>query len=613
MICRTIHIAMVCAGYNSTFNVVTTVKSIVFYRSVPLHFHFLVDEISKRTLKVLFDTWNIPNVYHTYYKIENWVHQVSWIPNKHYSGVYGLLKLVLPEIIHESKIIVLDADLTVLNDISLLWKRFNYFNENQLLGLVENQSNWYRKSVSYQNRPWPALNNGYNSGVMLMHLQSLRKKNFTHLWETVAKKVLVTLSETSLADQDIINSVIKEFPNIVYTIDCTWNIQLSDHTLSEVCYLNNNKLNIIHWNSPKKQKVGNKQIEEFRKLHQVFLELDGNLLRRKLLNCKHEPPLINRSRTNLCHEFRKGANLTYRTHLFLMEYEYNFFSPFDIVLATQCSASRITFLEEIAKNWAGSISVALYLTDNEVQSFLRFVQSSESLRTRRNIAYHIVYKHGEFYPVNHLRNVAMSYISTPYTFQMDIDFIPHIGLFETLIKYIQKFNVSQTSKIAIVVPAFETQRYRFTFPENKEKLISDFNKGLLYTFRYHVWSQGHAATNYSFWRKASEPYEVLWQPDYEPYVVVPSSAPKYDTRFIGFGWNKVSHVTHLTAIGYKYVVLPDTFIIHRPHAPSQDIAKFRASFIYRRCLKELKDRFVTELIEKYGSNATYNLKMLIKL
>lgn len=62
--------------------------------------------------------------------------------------------------------------------------------------------------------------------------------------------------------------------------------------------------------------------------------------------------------------------------------------------------------------------------------------------------------------MNHLRNVAMSYISTPYTFQMDIDFIPHIGLFETLIKYMQKFNVTQTSKIAFVVPAFETERYR---------------------------------------------------------------------------------------------------------------------------------------------------------
>lgn len=57
-------------------------------------------------------------------------------------------------------------------------------------------------------------------------------------------------------------------------------------------YFNIYILQIIHWNSPKKQKVANKHIEEFRKLHQVFLELDGNLLRRKLFNCYHEKPLI---------------------------------------------------------------------------------------------------------------------------------------------------------------------------------------------------------------------------------------------------------------------------------------------------------------------------------
>ncbi|XP_051157998.1 xylosyl- and glucuronyltransferase LARGE2s-like [Leptopilina boulardi] len=284
----------------------------------------------------------------------------------------------------------------------------------------------------------------------------------------------------------------------------------------------------------------------------------------------------------LCQEFTKGASLNYRTHLFFMEYEYNFFSPFDVVLVTQCSANRMSFLEEISKNWPGSISVALYFTDNEVQSFVKFVQNSESLRKRKNIAYHIVYKEGEFYPVNYLRNVAMSHISTPFAFQMDIDFIPHIGLLKSFTKYIEKYNITRSSMIAIVVPAFETQRYRFTFPKNKKKLILDLNKGLIYTFRYHVWSQGHAATNYSFWKKASTPYEVSWQPDYEPYIVVPSSAPKYDIRFIGFGWNKVSYITHLTAIGYKYLVLPDTFIIHRPHAPSEDIAKFRTSHIYRR-------------------------------
>ena len=45
---------------------------------------------------------------------------VSWIPNKHYSGIYGLLKLTLPKILPKNldKTIVLDTDLTLANDIS---------------------------------------------------------------------------------------------------------------------------------------------------------------------------------------------------------------------------------------------------------------------------------------------------------------------------------------------------------------------------------------------------------------------------------------------------------------------------------------------------------------
>jgi len=63
-------------------------------------------------------------------------------------------------------------------------------------------------------------------------------------------------------------------------------------------------------------------------------------------------------------------------------------------LATQCSIDRIALLEELSKHWPGVISVALYLTDSEVQSFLDFIQSSPELRDRKNIAYHIVYKEG---------------------------------------------------------------------------------------------------------------------------------------------------------------------------------------------------------------------------
>jgi glycosyltransferase-like protein LARGE len=55
-----------------------------------------------------------------------------------------------------------------------------------------------------------------------------------------------------------------------------------------------------------------------------------------------------------------------------------------------------------------------------------------------------------------------------------------------------------------------------------------------------------------------------------------------DNRFVGFGWNKVSHVMELEATGFEFLVLPNVFVVHMPHAPSLDIAKFRTSKQYRR-------------------------------
>lgn len=65
--------------------------------------------------------------------------------------------------------------------------------------------------------------------------------------------------------------------------------------------------------------------------------------------------------------------------------------------------------------------------------------------------------------------------------------------------------------------------------------------------RYHEWPQGHSSTDYSRWREAQAPYRVQWSADYEPYVVVPRDCPRYDPRFVGFGWNKVAHIIELDA------------------------------------------------------------------
>jgi len=69
-----------------------------------------------------------------------------------------------------------------------------------------------------------------------MDLQKLRLMGWNGLWRSVAVKTLVTHYWTSLADQDIFNTIIKERPELLYPMPCQWNVQLSDNTRSELCY-----------------------------------------------------------------------------------------------------------------------------------------------------------------------------------------------------------------------------------------------------------------------------------------------------------------------------------------------------------------------------------------
>ena len=71
----------------------------------------------------------------------------------------------------------------------------------QLFALVENQSDWYKGSLWTGHQPWPAIGRGYNTGVILMHLERMRKRNFQQKWRLVAEKYLVSYYATQLADQ----------------------------------------------------------------------------------------------------------------------------------------------------------------------------------------------------------------------------------------------------------------------------------------------------------------------------------------------------------------------------------------------------------------------------
>lgn len=97
---------------------------------------------------------------------------------------------------------------------------------------MENESNWY-----YTDSRWPAVGRGFNTGVMLLDLYKIRKTlNWTALWHKTVKTHLEWLKETKLADQDVINAMIKMNPHIVNNISCQYNVQMSTLTLAKSCY-----------------------------------------------------------------------------------------------------------------------------------------------------------------------------------------------------------------------------------------------------------------------------------------------------------------------------------------------------------------------------------------
>uniref|UniRef100_A0A667XD50 LARGE xylosyl- and glucuronyltransferase 2 n=1 Tax=Myripristis murdjan TaxID=586833 RepID=A0A667XD50_9TELE len=610
--CELIHVACVCAGHNASRDVVTLVKSILFHRRNPLHFHFITDTVANRILSSLFQSWMVPSVHVSFYDADELKSEVSWIPNKHYSGIYGLMKLTLTKALPSdlSKVIVLDTDITFATDIAELWGIFRKF--TGVIGLVENQSDWYLGNLWKNHKPWPALGRGFNTGVILLYLERLRRIGWEQMWRLTAERELMSMLSTSLADQDIFNAFIKQNPVLVHQLPCFWNVQLSDHTRSEQCYTEVSDLKVIHWNSPKKLRVKNKHVEFFRNLYLTFLEYDGNLLRRELFGCptqaspesvQLQAALEELDEDDQCYDFRRERITVHRVHLYFLQYEYTpTGDDTDVTLVAQLSMDRLQMLEAICKHWEGPISLALYMSDAEAQQFLRYAQASEVLKNRKNVGYHIVYKEGQFYPVNLVRNVALKNVNTPYVFLADVDFLPMYGLYDYLRKSVVQLDMAHTKK-ALVVPAFETLRYRLSFPKSKAELLSMLDMGTLYTFRYHVWTKGHAPTNYAKWRTATTPYKVEWESDFEPYVVVRRDCPEYDQRFVGFGWNKVSHIMELDAQEYDLMVLPNAFMIHMPHAPSFDISKFRSSPSYRNCLSTLKDEFHQDLSRKYGSAA----------
>ena len=576
-ICDTVHLAFVVTGYDDSRSVAKVLKSIIFYRHSPLHFHFISDTSAQMILGNLLNTWKLPSVNYSFYSIK----EISVISKTNLQ--LDVIKLFVPSILPQSVdgVIVLHNDVKVIRDIQELWAfRYVLKKENNFFGAVENLTGL-----------------GFNSDVVMFDLHS---KQQIRVWESTLKYFL---KENYYTDVDIINTLIKHLPNGVYKLPCSWNVQF-DIQSNKTCGVIPDDYGII---SPETFLHTNKNSSVYR-LVSKLIRYDADLARYGVLKCNETITArthnfsLNSGAGDYCKQLSGISQFSFRTHLYFYGVWYHSLNEYDITLVSQFSIDRLSFLEILLKHWKGPISLAAYVTDEEALKLQNYLHTTKEVRNRQNLMIHVVYKINMVYPVNFLRNVALNASTTPYVFLNDFDFMPNFDLYSMLQHAVKQFTLD-TQKRALVVPAFETVHYKNAhnppFPKDKKILLEQEHKKWLRPFHILQWEKAHGYTNYRKWLSTDHSYVVKYHLHYEPYVVVHRNVTRYDQRFVGYGWNKVSHIMELNAQGYEFVVLPRAFVIHKYHPVSQQRKKLWMSDKYQLCLHQLEKQFHDDLVQKY--------------
>jgi len=276
-------------------------------------------------------------------------------------------------------------------------------------------------------------------------------------------------------------------------------------------------------------------------------------------------------------------------------------------ICTQLSISNTTLsrILDIADNWEGKVSVAVFFKDgtnrSQLDLFTKFYNDNTDVFQDR-FAFHFVMDNmvdrQRDYPINMMRNVAIEYSVTKYVLSLDVDFIPSQTAFADIDTHVDRLmKKDKVSMNVLVIPAFEKLlpiEKSWIFPESKRELIEI--KEEYHVLQFHrFFPGGHGPTKFPRWYSCNESYSIPYRYRYEPYVVVQKShaLPPFWEHFFGFGINKMSWVEELGSIGYEFHVLPESFLIHINHVEhgGRRVHKKETITEYKRFQNYLKERY----------------------
>ncbi|CAH8612033.1 unnamed protein product [Schistosoma rodhaini] len=198
-------------------------------------FHFIVDQLPYEFMYTLMSDWTLDGISVQFYQIKNYEERIKSFKSSHPTGHKNYLKLLITQILPNEirKVIVLNTDILLNDDISNLWSLFDEFNKDQCIGIAAEQNPTFYSNMGQ--RFWPTLGYGYNSGILLIHLTKLRARGWDEIWMKTAFNLIEEKRILPTGEQDVINAVLNKNKQWLYELPCKWNIQLSAFSIRERC------------------------------------------------------------------------------------------------------------------------------------------------------------------------------------------------------------------------------------------------------------------------------------------------------------------------------------------------------------------------------------------
>ena len=252
----------------------------------------------------------------------------------------------------------------------------------------------------------------------------------------------------------------------------------------------------------------------------------------------------------------------------------------NVTFVSHITSDRIPKAITWCTQWNGPMSLSFFVRPNETAAVVDAFVKDKCIAEHADV--HVVEQSAKskaemvengnmfaHYPFNVQRNAALDGVVGEWVFLTDIDFVEYPTEMRRERIFSRNYHKWRKTfpdplKSLAIIPTVETVNDKVEHPTNHRALVEALDRHEVCAFYGHYCRECHLPTNVRrFAMNMQETYEVQYIPNFEPYVVVNKvGLPRYDERFIGRGFDKMSFFYELSVQQRAMIVIPGSYLVH---------------------------------------------------